>query len=309
MVVILCALISIIALIIGCLLTQVEQDNPSSAFSSVPAATYWISARMISMKDAQMEAGVVETIWGISLLGVTLVLKGVLWIVPIARIKQIFSLEYDAVMKLGSMKRSMVDNLFEAYKDGADFDASCTCRVELMGLDAKAIVPIPIFEAQDIDIVRTVEVPSGGKMEVRISWQPSKNDDDEVPEFPKGTLSLRTLGAKGLSNAAMGVIFEVPTGAYKKTSQTAAWRASNFGEGETCTFSIDWTNSFQAGAVATEQDYHHEDGEDPGFHHKVMELLFHQSAMLRKQAEKLDTIEKRQLEMEKRQVGQASSNR
>jgi len=51
MVAILCALISIIALIIGCLLSQVEQDNPSPVFSSVPAATYWISARMISMKE------------------------------------------------------------------------------------------------------------------------------------------------------------------------------------------------------------------------------------------------------------------
>jgi len=257
-----------------------------------------------------MEAGVVESIWGISLLGVTLVLKGVLWIVPIARIKQIFSHEYDAVMKLGAMKRSMVDNLLEAYRDGADTNVSCACRVELMGLNAQALVPIPVFEARDIDVVRTVSFQSGGKLDVRINWWPDRNDDDEAQEFPKGKLSLRTLGANGLGNAVMGVNFEVPTGAYKKTAQTAVWRASKFGEGETCTFSIDWTTCFQAGACASEQepleDADADDLDDSTFHQKVMELLSQQSAMLRKQAEKLDAIEKRQLEMEKRQ---ASSNR
>ncbi|CAJ1350257.1 unnamed protein product [Effrenium voratum] len=111
MVGILFVLITIIGLIAGCLLQEFESPLGEDAFQSVLQAWYWIFCRLISMKDTVHHAGEVRSFWGITVLATTLTLKGVLWIVPIARIKQIFSAEYTLVVNDRELRKQMVDEL------------------------------------------------------------------------------------------------------------------------------------------------------------------------------------------------------
>ena len=71
---------------------QVEHDE--QVFTSVLGSWYWTFCRLIGMKDTPNRDGQVSSCWGIAVLACTMTLKGVLWIVPIERIKQIFSKEY-----------------------------------------------------------------------------------------------------------------------------------------------------------------------------------------------------------------------
>ena len=60
---------------------------------------------MRASQDTPYHKGKVATDGGIAILAITLTLKGVLWIVPIARIKQIFESEYSAVVKGSNLEK------------------------------------------------------------------------------------------------------------------------------------------------------------------------------------------------------------
>ena len=60
---------------------------------------------MRTSQDTPYHKGKVTTDGGIAILAITLTLKGVLWIVPIARIKQIFESEYSAVVKGSNLEK------------------------------------------------------------------------------------------------------------------------------------------------------------------------------------------------------------
>ena len=117
MVAILFVLIQLVSLIAGCLLQEFEENGGEPAFESVLSAWYWIFCRLIAMKDTPFRDGKVNTDGGITVLAITLTLKGVLWIVPIARIKQIFQEEYNTVVKGSSLQHKVVNDLLGQIRD------------------------------------------------------------------------------------------------------------------------------------------------------------------------------------------------
>ena len=116
------ALITVVGLFAACLLQQTESSvgsDMSEAFETVPSSWFWIVCRLIGMKDASYRGGIVQSFIGIAILAVTLTLKGVLWIVPIARIRQIFSQEYAVVVNSSTARRKMIEELM-AFVGGSD---------------------------------------------------------------------------------------------------------------------------------------------------------------------------------------------
>ena len=152
------ALITVVGLFAACLLQQAEVvmgSDMSEVFQTVPASWFWIFCRLIGMKDTSYGKGIVQSYLGIAVLAITLTLKGVLWIVPIARIRQIFSQEYALVVNSSKARRKIIADLL-AYVAGSDQShmqsrygyTSANLILYSKGEDLKAWVPLPIHQSQ-----------------------------------------------------------------------------------------------------------------------------------------------------------------
>eukprot|EP00930_Biecheleria_cincta_P018841 TRINITY_DN14544_c0_g1_i2.p1 TRINITY_DN14544_c0_g1~~TRINITY_DN14544_c0_g1_i2.p1 ORF type:complete len:588 (+),score=96.33 TRINITY_DN14544_c0_g1_i2:88-1764(+) len=187
MVLILFCLVGAIGLICGCLFQQLEQhDVEDSPFRTVPHASYWVFARLISMKDVPGYGGQVSSVAGIVVFAATMALKGVLWIVPIARIKQIFTQEYADIMQVGNMRRNMVAELLEFHNAGDRnkimTPEGTTCAVmHLRGAAVDPVyVPLPILTHKKcvVDGLKVdVPLPDGtaGAITWKMTWEPSED--------------------------------------------------------------------------------------------------------------------------------------
>ena len=107
------------------------------------------------MKDTSYGKGRVESFLGIAILAVTLTLKGVLWIVPIARIRQIFSQEYAVVVNSSKARNKMTADLL-AFVAGSDHSLVASrngyiCANLLVytgGEEKQAWVPLPLHQSE-----------------------------------------------------------------------------------------------------------------------------------------------------------------
>ncbi|CAL1141075.1 unnamed protein product [Cladocopium goreaui] len=215
-------LIMVIALIAGCLLQQFEQDMQEEAFQSVPGAGYWIFSRLISMKDTPYVSGKVQTQSGIVVLAATLTLKGVMWIVPIAHIKQIFSKEYSYVTHERELRMQVREQVLDAM-DGGDHKLlsspnGTTCAVLSVSSSsgfAKARVPLPIQRKEPVQrspLVVTVSLDCHGskvgETTICMLWMPGA-EMQEPDALPCGILTLTILEVKGLQGP-LTATWEVP---------------------------------------------------------------------------------------------------
>ena len=152
------ALITVVGLFAACLLQQAEVtmgSEMSEVFQTVPGSWFWIFCRLISMKDTSYGKGRVESFLGIAILAVTLTLKGVLWIVPIARIRQIFSQEYAVVVNSSKARNKMTADLL-AFVAGSDHSLVASrngyiCANLLVytgGEEKQAWVPLPLHQSE-----------------------------------------------------------------------------------------------------------------------------------------------------------------
>ena len=149
------ALITVVGLFAACLLQQTEVtmgSQMSEVFETVPASWFWIFCRLIGMKDTIYGKGKVQSYFGIAILAVTLTLKGVLWIVPIARIRQIFSQEYAIVVNTSKARKKMIDDLL-AFVAGSDQslvqsrNGYICCNLQLYSITKEeAWVPLPLHQ-------------------------------------------------------------------------------------------------------------------------------------------------------------------
>eukprot|EP00931_Biecheleriopsis_adriatica_P048594 TRINITY_DN28094_c0_g1_i1.p1 TRINITY_DN28094_c0_g1~~TRINITY_DN28094_c0_g1_i1.p1 ORF type:complete len:659 (+),score=119.88 TRINITY_DN28094_c0_g1_i1:54-1979(+) len=301
MVLMLFVLISLIGLAVGILLTQMEGDQGSEAFSSVPSAFYWVFARLISMKDTPHIEGKVTSWSGIVLLAVTMALKGVLWIVPIARIKQIFQQEYDEVKRVGDMHSVMVEELL-CHSRGEDKrlvggPMGCTvARVMLSGCqeNLQVFVPLPILNASFI-CMREMELSlrSGdAALIVDIEWQPSEamvrtGKQPQKALLPSGKLTLAVTGSRSLPTNVTGLTWEVPVSTFGKASKKVLFNAGSY-HGSSCDFDVCWEADISRPGMQNSND--RDSGDKESYQKTVLVLLYEQHRMMQNQQQLLQEV-------------------
>ncbi|CAJ1442376.1 unnamed protein product [Effrenium voratum] len=283
MVLIVFMMISLVGLIAGCVFEQVEEGD---AFETVLSATYWTFSRLIGMKDTPHRSGRVTTNWGIAVLSVTLTLRGVLWIVPIERIKQIFTKEYQAVIHEKDLHKSVVEDLM-AFDEPEDvlYNSSTGYVCAFLRLSTKegllqGPLPVPVEQKQASDGRVTMQL---GKQEVqvRVQWQPDK----AMQDLPLGrlTLSLDT------DLRFLDANWEVPVSTFKKEDRSLSQGLKE------ASFDIAWDGSHaESAGEAYVQQVDHED-----FQQQVLSMLHEQQALLLEQQKKMDSQARKLASLEK----------
>lgn len=300
MVAILFVLIQLVALIAGCLLQEFEENDGEMAFDSVLSAWYWIFCRLIAMKDTPYHKGKVTTDGGIAILAITLTLKGVLWIVPIARIKQIFESEYSAVVKGSNLEKKVVSDLLGQFND-SDKDhlvsaahGSTNARMEVV-LEAgrvQANVPLPIHHTEIKDIPEFVVEASSEQLanvsaKVSMRWEPDQSMTDHDEALPFGKLALSVVSVDPPA-PIKEVNWEVPCDFFRPERKTMSWTASSHAM---CKFAISWMGRYVEDKQAKKKeadDDEHETLAYGEFQAKVLYLLNQQSITLQRQRKKLE---------------------
>lgn len=249
MVLTLFCLISVIGLICGCLFQQLEaHDVPDTPFTSVTHASYWVFVRLISMKDVPGYKGQIASTAGIIVLAATMALKGVLWIVPIARIKQIFAEEYAEVIKIGTMRRNMLQELLD-FNDTSDQNKLITPQgttwavMKFQGVEVEADevhVPLPILTDKkcDVDIDVPVPLPGGTEVRWKMSWTPSVSMAKAGGGMPDGKLVMQIVSSRNLPNSITGFSLEVPTTTFGNSEKQVSWRSDS--ASDLLEFTIKW---------------------------------------------------------------------
>lgn len=305
-------LILVISLIAGCLLQQFEKENGEEVFQTVPRAGFWIFSRLISMGDVPNVAGKVQSKSGITVLAGTLTLKGVMWIVPIAHIKKIFTKEYSHVTRERELRMQIRDQVLDMTTGGdhklLTSPTGVTCGLLWMKLGerrAKAQLPLPIQRSEQITVEDPLEVPlvvaftdgtAVGEVLVRMTWVPGP-EMKEKEALPSGALTVSILKLsldKGASPES--ITWEIPIQAFGCVSRVVNLREVS----NQRTFQINWN-----GAAGT-ADAQRAAGEQKGsreqvqpyalvkdFQAQVLHLLHEQGKQLRSQEELLTQQEDR----------------
>eukprot|EP00434_Breviolum_minutum_P019828 symbB.v1.2.017497.t1/scaffold1358.1/size123611/3 len=302
MVAIVFSLITIIGLIAACVLQQVEHDE--QVFTSVLGSWYWTFCRLIGMKDTPNRDGQVSSVWGIAVLACTMTLKGVLWIVPIERIKQIFSKEYADMVQEKNVQTQVVKDVKEIFdisyvdvehivKEGPARYVCAMLKIHTREGLITGCVPLPIGKAIASDNTgREMFVDLGDwNATVKLKWTPS----DSMKNLPYGQLVLGIVGSK-LPSYASEVSWEVLVGAETKHVETVMLER---GKAQEVVFDIEWIASGVPDEVKKmASDIHHVHDLDD-FQVQVLQLLREQDDMLQEhmkiigsQSENMATLEK-----------------
>lgn len=302
MVLILFCLVGVIGLICGCLFQQLERhDVEDTPFRTVPHASYWVFARLISMKDVPGYGGQVSSVAGIVVFAATMALKGVLWIVPIARIKQIFTQEYAEVMQVGNMRRNMVSELLEFHNAGDKnkivTSAGTTCAVmHLRGAEVDPVyVPVPILMQKKCVLEKInvdVPLPDGtlGGICWKMTWEPSQAMMGKDCVMPEGRLVMQILSSDTLPGSISGFLLEVPTATFGKSDKEVSWQSGS--AGNALEFPVHWQAS-STHAKSTPEPVHSVVSQDTNkmdsvvFQQKVLKMLEDQNHLLHTQAQQL----------------------
>ncbi|CAK9061193.1 unnamed protein product [Durusdinium trenchii] len=292
MVAIVFTMITIIGLIASCLLQQLEQD--AEVFDSVMSSWYWTFCRLIGMKDTPYRAGKVVSYWGIAILACTLTLKGVLWIVPIERIKQIFSKEYADVVEDKNLQSKVVKEVKEILEGSQetvehflkDGPASYTCAMLTVHTKEGAVqsfVPLPITKKSVVDNTGSelsLALGSDMQVSVRIKWVPNERMDD----LPFGQLVLAIVEPSKLPPLAE-VQWEVLTGANHKETETVTLDSAK--SEKEVRFDIQWmpSRAIERNKVASNVEHHVHDLDE--FQVQVLQMLYAQEELIEEQKKKM----------------------
>mmetsp|Transcript_45975 Transcript_45975/g.103330 ORF Transcript_45975/g.103330 Transcript_45975/m.103330 type:complete len:651 (-) Transcript_45975:1-1953(-) len=205
--VVLLLFVFIVALVAGCMLQQLEEGE---GFDSVPLASFWVMARLISMKDCSFLEGKVLGAPGICVLATVMAFKAILWILPIGQIKAAFDCEYEGVVTTQAMKDELAYEMNRpSWSLWYGLQKSCRSHVELWPGDTtdgppagSTHMPVPIFSSKAVMEELEVDIPEGSlrqgcermpSISVSMSWEPSEEMDEhkgEAPVMPSGTLRL-----------------------------------------------------------------------------------------------------------------------
>ena len=290
-VVIVFTLITIIGLIAACVLQQVEHE--AEAFDTVLGSWYWTFCRLIGLKDTPYRSGIVFSYWGMAVLGVTLTLKGVLWIVPIERIKQIFSKEYADVVQGKNLVAQVVKDVKEVF-DVAHEDMEHIVRegparyvCAMLNIDTKAgplqgCIPLPISKNSPFDNTDSeMRIPLGTEQDawsakVKIKWTPHEGMED----LPCGQLVVGIAGSK-LPAYASEARLEVLVGPDQKQTETLTL---NLGQStKDAKFDIQWLGRKAADLHKSVSTIQHQVKDLDDFQVQVLQMLREQDELLQEQ--------------------------
>mmetsp|Transcript_68431 Transcript_68431/g.164303 ORF Transcript_68431/g.164303 Transcript_68431/m.164303 type:complete len:662 (+) Transcript_68431:127-2112(+) len=223
----------IVVLLAGVLLEQVE---PGDTFSTVPLASYWIGAHLINMKPVPGYTNPVRTAAGVTILTVVMILKAVLWILPVGQMKGAYD---DACRSSEKMKEMKDEVRYEMTRPEwvacAGLTDSAQAYLEFSELRSRGVIavaslPVPILCRQHKDFEVTVPVLPGSlsvlggccstvlqkqspTMTMQVRWRPSPiMIKSAKPSLPHGRLTVRPLKITGLSIAGMSCYMYAPTG-------------------------------------------------------------------------------------------------
>ncbi|CAE7747605.1 KCND2 [Symbiodinium sp. CCMP2592] len=287
------ALITVVGLFAACLLQQTEVtmgSQMSEVFETVPASWFWIFCRLIGMKDTIYGKGKVQSYFGIAILAVTLTLKGVLWIVPIARIRQIFSQEYAIVVNTSKARKKMIDDLL-AFVAGSDQslvqsrNGYICCNLQLYSITKEeAWVPLPLHQNEEVKLekyrVALSSSASAAEVFLDILWKPGAAMKNSANSLPQGTLALTLVGGWRLPDGLHEIQWEVPVDTFSTEKQTVTLKAATKTT-DTVTFEIAWTGSGEDDEPREIDDDLQMDYRD--FQKQVLHLLQEQAELIQEQ--------------------------
>lgn len=281
------AMITIIGLIASCLLNQLEHD--ADVFGSVIDSWYWTFCRLIGMKDTPYRSGIVTSIWGIAVLGCTLTLKGVLWIVPIERIKQIFSREYadvvsdknlqaDVKKEVKEILEGVHEDMEDLLKEGPGGYACAMLTIHSAAGPLEKCIPLPISKKTPFNNVGNemmIELGHEMSLRARFNWKP----DEQMDGLPFGQLSVTFVDAKlpPLADVAL----EVLVAPHQKEEKPVILDGS---KGREMMFEIQWKAPKSTSKAASVQ---HQVADIDEFQVQVLQMLHEQEELIQEQQKKI----------------------
>jgi hypothetical protein len=278
---------------------------------------YWCFVRLLNVKDTPYGGDLVSTTSGVAVVMVTMACKGVLWIVPMEKIKQIYVAEHRTVTTFGDMRREMDEYLLNKHKTTFSFGFTSFARIELTPLDwdvvsggsERVTLRLPIVTAEES--VQDVDVPlskCSGMLIVRVEWKPSAHMmKAKTPAMPEGSLVLHVVGAAGFPGhyrQRWRCSFEVPEHLFGTTRQEVLLSLSEpvsfDGPREFC---IQWIppDSTMDNSCSTEANEQPDLMDDTSFRKRCLSMLQEQSLLMHEQSVKLD-MQSRQLEEQSKKV-------
>jgi len=187
---------------------------------------------LLNVKDTPYADGLVTSASGVAVLMLTMACKGVLWIVPMEKIKQIYICEHRTVTTFGDMRKEMEEYLLNKHKTSFSLGASSFARIELTPIDWDAVpggsewatVLLPFMRSEEVIQDLDVQIPQcSGMLIVRMEWRPSAHMmKAKPPAMPEGSLILHVVGAAGFPGhfrQRWRCSFEVPEGLWGTARQ------------------------------------------------------------------------------------------
>ena len=287
------AMITIIGLIAACLLQQLEHD--AKVFESVMGSWYWTFCRLIGMKDTPDRDGKVFSYWGIAVLACTLTLKGVLWIVPIERIKQIYSKEYADVVEDKNLQMKVLNDVKEILegshqesvehflKDGPAAYSCAMLSIHTKEGPLQGFVPLPVTHKAPVDNTnRELSISLGDDLHVsvRIKWTP----DERMESLPFGKLVLTIVEPSKLP-ALAEVTWEVLVGPHHKDTATITMDSAK--SQQEVRFEIQWIEPKAVDIRKATANIQHQVHDIDEFQVQVLQLLYAQEDLIDEQQKRI----------------------
>lgn len=304
-----CILISLVS---GAILNQVEpHDGKDNPFKTVPAASWWVLARILWMRHSSpWSEGYPKTLIGSYVNIVYLILKNIIWALPFGQIGQIFNEEWKEIQQLQKIRKDVemedadsMDTLW-LHNGKAAVTEIEVWNVSNHSLGGKGAVPVPILESTASSAVVTTALWGGTlkrwcgnpSMDFEVSWHPAEVKEGKS----RGELCVTPLqGRRFNASHAWRCVIKAPLRLYGHQAQII-WESqeSSSGpspewEGPGGKFQIDWDAKAAQEAAAQSRS------EIDSTMQQVLALLEERGRKLEELSHNTSTIEQRTTAIEK----------
>jgi hypothetical protein len=222
------------SLIGGAVLQQAESDNPDQShpvFETVPAASWWVLCRMLSMHHSAPNArGTPLTILGSTVIAFLMAFKAVIWILPFGQIGQTFRDTWAKAEKAKNIRKEVEEE--DSRPPGSAWIDDFTTpyvTVEVFesegggDLKASGILPVPLLVNKDTkaEVSASLRGQAGElnpEMVFIVHWTPAPNEN---PSCPRGTLEISPELGRDFPSCRKPVIsLRAPASLFGKDAET-----------------------------------------------------------------------------------------
>mmetsp|Transcript_46453 Transcript_46453/g.108167 ORF Transcript_46453/g.108167 Transcript_46453/m.108167 type:complete len:640 (+) Transcript_46453:84-2003(+) len=220
----------VIVMLLGGVL--LEQTEPGEAFSTVPLACYWIGAHLINMKEVPGYKHPVQTVCGVTVVAFVMILKAVLWILPVGQMKGAYDEACKSSDKLHNMKEEVRCELTRPeWMVHAGLQDAVQAYLEVSQqhnpqIRGRAVMPVPILSQKNRSFDIEVHFQEGplsrawtfrkpASMTLHVRWKPDITMiKADKPALPHGRLIVEPLETSGFPGDAQGwsCLLRAPTG-------------------------------------------------------------------------------------------------